>query len=556
MRRSELIHIISESIKKQLLNEISIRDKYKKEQGRTKWNADDFQLICQSDPTYNMDKDIVGKYTNWLLNKLNSIEQLQQVRIPLEWYADGMKRGILQRIGVPTDINKFKTINEFIETMNSVMHGDNNNQMSQSEYNNRKKLDGQFEIVGENADYEVIVPKTFVAERYFGSGTEWCTVANELYFDFYIKKGNLYIFYPKNGDKKLKMQFHIESNSYATYDDKVYDTPSKCVRMLYSGNEDKINTTLALCQKVFKDKISEALMINVTFDKVQALLDKGYEPDDIFDYVEYFINGYKVVRLNDKFNWISKDNRLVSHEKWFDSVYNFTQNGYANGWINETKYIVDTNGNVYYVTLDNAHELLYKGFGHNVIFDDVYDFVNGYAMVQLNDKWNWISKDNRLVSHEQWYDWCDDFNKNGYAKSKIDNKTYNIDTNGQILEEITFDNVHELLDKGYSPNYIFDYIYGFVNSYACVRLNRKYNWISRDFRLVSPYQWFDRVNHFNEKGYALAMIGDTKYIVDTNGQLFDYHTNQPINSQNSTNMALNELKHIIRESIKRQLNKQ
>ena len=112
MRRSELIHIISESIKRQLLNEISIRDKYQKEQGRTKWSADEFQLICQSDPTYNRDKDIVGKYTNWLLNKLNSIEQLQQVRIPLEWYADGMKRGILQRNGVPTDINKFKTINK------------------------------------------------------------------------------------------------------------------------------------------------------------------------------------------------------------------------------------------------------------------------------------------------------------------------------------------------------------------------------------------------------------------------------------------------------------
>ena len=40
MRRSDLIHIIRESIKRQL-NEISIRDKYKKEQGRSKWNAEE-----------------------------------------------------------------------------------------------------------------------------------------------------------------------------------------------------------------------------------------------------------------------------------------------------------------------------------------------------------------------------------------------------------------------------------------------------------------------------------------------------------------------------------
>ena len=550
MTLNELKHIIKESIKRQL-NEISIGDKYKKEQGRTKWNADEFQLICQSDPTYNRDKDIVGKYTNWLLNKLQNIEQLQQVRIPLEWYADGMKRGILQRSGVSTDINKFKTINEFIETMNSVMHGGNDNQMSQSEYNNRKKLEGQFEIIGENADYEVIIPKTFAAERYFGSGTEWCTVANKNYFNSYTKKGDLYIFYPKNGDKELKMQFHIETDSYATYDDKVYNMPRKCISSLYSVNEDKINTTLELCQKVFKGKIPEVSMINITFDNAWVLLDKGYNPYDIFDSVYGFYNDYERVKLNGKYNLISNDNRLISPNQWYDYIGSFID-GYARVQLNNKRNFIDTNGN----------------YLSDQWFDVCYSFSNGYANVQLNNKWNYIDTNGNYIS-VQWFDFAYSFS-NGYACVELNNKSNFIDIYGDIL----------------SPEQWFDDVDNFSNGYACVELNNKYNWIDTNGKYLSEQwldscgnfcegyaivelngkwnfidtkgnilseQWFDRVEDFSN-GYASVKLNDKLYKINTDGQLYDKKTIQPINRQNSTNITLNELKHIIRESIKRKLN--
>ena len=120
---------------------------------------------------------------------------------------------------------------------------------------------------------------------------------------------------------------------------------------------------------------------------------------------------------------------------------------------------------------------------------------------------------------------------------------------------IMFDEVHELLDNGKNPKDIFDYVYGFYHGYARVRLNNKYNWISTDNRLVSSEQWFDYCSNFYD-GYAKVEIGNTKYIVDTNGKLYDINTMLPIGLPNSTNMTLNELKHIISESIKRQLNKQ
>lgn len=166
------------------LNEITIQQKYEKEKERTKWDGREFDMICKADPTYNQTNGNVGKYTNWLLSRLESIEDLAQVKTPLEWFADGVKRGIMNRYGIPTDINKFRSVQEFVDAMKGLMSTDDN-KMSQSEYNNRSKLKGQYEVVGSNEYYDVIRPFTFEAERYFGGGTEWCTVGNEDYFDDY-----------------------------------------------------------------------------------------------------------------------------------------------------------------------------------------------------------------------------------------------------------------------------------------------------------------------------------------------------------------------------------
>ena len=145
-----------------------------------------------------------------------------------------------------------------------------------------------------------------------------------------------------------------------------------------------------------------------------------------------------------------------------------------------------------------------------------------------------------------------DFHRILYT-AKISDTRYIVETNGNTLE-VTFDNAQELLDKGYNPKYLFDYVDYFVYGYARIRLNDKYNWINRDYRLVSPEQWFDYADDFNENGYSIVLFSNTSYKIDTNGQLYDYDTMRPIDQPTTNNMALNELKYIIRESIKRQLN--
>ena len=58
------------------------------------------------------------------------------------------------------------------------------------------------------------------------------------------------------------------------------------------------------------------------------------------------------------------------------------------------------------------------------------DFHEGFARVELNDKWNFIDTDGKLLS-EQWFD--DAYKSGGYAEVTKDGVTYRIDTKGNLI---------------------------------------------------------------------------------------------------------------------------
>lgn len=315
--------VLTESIMRRLikeaLEEISIDDKYNLERSKTKWNEDDYKKICLSDPTYNSNKGIVGKYSNWLLRNLQSVDQLEQLYEPLEWYAQAMKRGILQRNNIPTDINVFKTIEDFVEKINDCINA-NDSDMSQTEYNNRKKLEGQFEILGKNNFYEVIVPNTFEAERYFGSGTKWCTVASEDHFNQYNNKGTLYLFYPKNCDEKYKFQFFLEENMLANYMNETFPDPISCFCSVLGDEEEIMYALISLVKSVFGNYFKDLRYVNLS--KIPQAL-KTKKPEDVFDAVYQEMDGVRIVKLLNKYNFINEKNKLISPNNWFFGVENF-----------------------------------------------------------------------------------------------------------------------------------------------------------------------------------------------------------------------------------------
>ena len=64
-------------------------------------------------------------------------------------------------------------------------------------------------------------------------------------------------------------------------------------------------------------------------------------------------------------------------------------------------------------------------------FDDVYNFFNRYAKVRLNNKYNLIDTQGKLVSPNQWFDAVGNF-YDGYATVELNGKWYKIDTKGNI----------------------------------------------------------------------------------------------------------------------------
>lgn len=267
-----------------LLKEISIKQKYDLEtrNGKNHLPWETYEQLCNIDPTKKGEN--AGKLTNWILQKYTPDTDWQQLRIALEQFVDGCKSHILQRYNLSQDINTYNSYEALIQSIQSIMQKDDAN-VSESEYNNRQKLEGQFVVLGSSANYEIIVPYTWEAERYFGRGTNWCTVANEDYFESYTNGSMsdymlndldfdydsdeememdadereaemeefceylddyLYIIYPKDNDNKKKLQFHFGNRSFATADDTVKENPYQCINI--SPNAQNIKELKELCQ--------------------------------------------------------------------------------------------------------------------------------------------------------------------------------------------------------------------------------------------------------------------------------------------------------------------
>ena len=447
----------------------------------------DYFHICMLDPTVRVVNNNAqsGKYCNWLLQHVTpeqsrSDEFCHSMKVALEQYNDGFKRGILKRNGISNDIGSFKTTDEFLNTMQQLMG--QGQQISQSMSNKMEELKGQYEIVAESPNWFIVNPKTYEAERYFGSSTDWCTVANKDYFDSYNRKGPLYITYPKNGNDKLKMQFHFATNSYASYDDEVYKNPKECVYQVL-GDGDDFNEVYSMWEK---NNGAFANFKFIKFSEVPELLAKHTPLREIFNYVFTLNNNnYVTVGLNGRYNFIGKDEkgdftRLVSPDKWFYNVH-----GHFNDIEGEESFIVEPECGGYNVLTQDGKILLknnvtrigkmHYGWAF-CCFPDKFKSSNF-----INDKGETLLPENVSVTY--------DF-ENGYGKFYVDGKGFNVvDTKGKII-----------LDKYYSQIYTTPY----RDQFIVMVKDAVYNIINLDNTFITPNQTYISVKVNTEwNGYEV-----------------------------------------------------
>ena len=357
---------------------------------------------------------------------------------------------------------------------------------------------------GNGNGYRIIPINSFEEAEQYGKYTSWCVTHIKNQFNNYTSGGKRFYFCLKDGFEQVQRNDDgAPLNEYGLSMIAVLvDSDGELCQITtrynhdYNGeNNDGLRTVEQLedvldvnFYQVFKPYTREELheMGIVTFDEVQELLDSGKKPSEVFDWCYDFHNGFTRVNLNDKYNYIDKNNKLLSNQ-WFDYCFNFSE-GFASVQLGKK-----------WNFIDEHCELL----SPDQWFDDCDSFSEGFAGVKLGEKWNFISTNCEFLSKNQWFDFCESFNK-GFGRVQLSEKWNYIDKNGEII----------------SPNQWFDYCCNFCEGFAQVKLGKKWNYINRNGKLLSPSQWFDFCYAFRD-GFAIVLLNNEWLKINTNGEILN-----------------------------------
>ena len=341
-------------------------------------NPKDLERLFTADPTtvQNSRGVFAGKYCVWIGNQYVNgklkVGDIPELKKALNTYN-------INKSQITTPISSIKSLSDLIAIISNYTDDFKaTRQLSKGEQ--------ALEKVYEDGEWVVYVPHTYEASRKIGGDTSWCTASSDdRYFNMYTKDGPLYVNIRKSDGSKY--QFHFPT------------------RQFMDINDEEVS--------IRELGLSEGLV------KFYETVYPNFNLYMKYDFVGNFYNGYARVNLNNKWNYIDTQGKLVSPNQWFDWIYDF-YNGYG---------IVKLNNKWNYI--DTRRKLL----SPNQWFDGVGNFYNGYARVKLNGKWNLINTQGNMVSPNQWFDWIYDF-YNGYARVKLNGKWYKIDTKGNIMTAV------------------------------------------------------------------------------------------------------------------------
>jgi hypothetical protein len=183
-------------------------------------NPNHLELMFEHDPSNR------GKYLRWMTDLYKNskaeifMEDLYKVNESLELFEKVKFKLKLEE----RNILNYSSLNELWSKI-KVYKDDKESTLSNKQLKGDTKVDGEYDILFENDNYFLIVPKTHRSACYWGSGSRWCTAhtMNEKTYLGYADKGPLGIIYYKNGNLKNNVQFHIETSQYMDIEDRPID---------------------------------------------------------------------------------------------------------------------------------------------------------------------------------------------------------------------------------------------------------------------------------------------------------------------------------------------
>ena len=192
----------------------------------------DIKLILQCDPVLaTVDPENLQNapesYFRWLLKMFKTygkdiLEASDFIRSLLTSFSEMKNAQGLLRI---KDINQIKSIKELEEIVSEAKEKMSSRQKERQARKDKKKLQSTEKEVGKvylnggaklifmDDEYEIWEPLTFEGSMALGKKSRWCTSKDKQYYDDYMKKGKLFICFPKNGSLRDAFQIHIDSNN-------------------------------------------------------------------------------------------------------------------------------------------------------------------------------------------------------------------------------------------------------------------------------------------------------------------------------------------------------
>ena len=529
IRQSQLNQIISEAIAAELrrnsiLNESQESESikgatllYMKRTGRSKEEADKFvriDLRATFPPLRDkkIGKFILGVTRMFLDGQLRDATTIANLNSTLKYVGD------------PTHIN------EYDRNLNGLSAQDLIERFAPARMQDMEKDKaelGKTQYTAKN-EYKVVRIDSFEQARQYGKYNNWCLAqpSGEDMFDTYTSDGvnQLYII--------LRDGFEIEPRKVgpnAPYDSYglsmmtvIVDPYGQMTQSTTRWNHENGSSDSAFTPKTMSEVIGrnfyEVFKPNTKFkdalENALGRLRNGEDANDMFDSVGDEQDGMHSVELMRKWNYLTKDNRILMSQ-WVDYANDFHE-GFGNIFIKGKGWnYINAKG-----------EIISKTW-----VDNPSDFHNGFARVNVDGKgYNFINTKGEIIS-ETWFNGVGDF-RDGFARVYVTGKGYNfINTKGEFLSETWFDNA-----------------YDFQDGFARVNVNGKgWNFINTKGDFLSEI-WFDYVFSF-ENGFACVTKNVQYYYIDRNGMLYDYDKKIPVTLKEET------IKEIVRKVLMETLDK-
>ena len=410
---NDIQFILSEA--KRLINEISVKDAYAHYQDTIpedvyKW----WVVTIQGD---NADNTQLDSDTKWVLKRYENegdsmFGKAEQIVNAINIFKRMRVRGMLPP-GIT--LEQCSSIDELIAFTNSVNHDEVFARTQKELDRDIKAAKNDIDVVFENDEWYVLIPKSMEASIYWGSKTKWCTATKTIEnnrFEQYSENGPLYI----NINKKTGVKYQF---SFA--DSEWNDASNEVIPFPIMNNIEGGETLAPFYQQLCTGHLEWAK--KPMFEIDYQFTEGGWTYCDELD-----INCRKVIK-DSKVNIITEGFRLLS-DIWFDSIdEDYPNYGFSVVNIGDSYYYFD-----YTKGLNKDSFVYFGGFlpmGKYFFYATRPDMIS--IVAKNNEKFNLMNGNGKLLLN-RWFDEINDDYENRCFIGKLNGEMFKIDNEGKVFK--------------------------------------------------------------------------------------------------------------------------